>query len=376
MAKQNLKPSKALFLTVVVVQALNVPQALAQSEAQPRELSTIQVTGNTLEFRQFERVEITGSAILAKEAKEALPIQVIDRRGIERSGARTLDELIHRLPVMNNYLEQGLVVATSQGGPAAAAIHGNQSGTLLLLNGRRLPYYGSQTLVGERAIVDLNFIPLAAIERIEILTDGASSRYGSDAISGVVNVITKSQLQGVAISTEYTAVDAGQGNSSGVDLSWGLGKLERDGYALRSYFSVNRKKALMGAAHAQTSQGATPYVINGKTYWSRSLNTAFYSSPGRNYLDPQGEIRNIYYDANAKCEAGWYELLIGECQNNVQDKQTIYPAMEQKSFYSQGEKTLSNGWVLSAELLMKNYSQIFAETVVPAVSVDFPANCF
>lgn len=95
---------------------------------------------------------------------------------------------------MSNFFESGTVTGTVAGGPEAAAIHGNQGGTLVLLNGRRLPYYGSQAIMIDRSVVDLNFLPLAAVEKIEILTDGASSRYGSDAVAGVINVITKTDI--------------------------------------------------------------------------------------------------------------------------------------------------------------------------------------
>jgi iron complex outermembrane recepter protein len=171
--------------------AASVTPTMANTETATQKYPPIEVRDTPLEYRQFDRVEVTGSAILSKEAKDSLPLQVINRRDIERSGAASLSEVLHQLPVMLNFTESGTMTGTLSGGPEAAAIHGNQSGTLVLLNGRRLPIYGSQTIAGERAIVDLNFLPLAAIERIEILSDGASSRYGSDAVAGVVNVITR-----------------------------------------------------------------------------------------------------------------------------------------------------------------------------------------
>ena len=130
----------------------------------------VEITEKSLEFRQFEKVEITGSAILAKEAKQALPLQILDRRDIERSGAASLPELLQRLPLMSNFSELGTVTATTAGGPEAAAIHGNQSGTLVLLNGRRLPYYGNSTIMGERTVVDLNFLPPVSYTHLTLPT--------------------------------------------------------------------------------------------------------------------------------------------------------------------------------------------------------------
>lgn len=134
---------------------------MANTETTTEKYPPIEVRDTPLEYRQFDRVEITGSSIIAKEAKEALPVQVISRQEIERSGATNLPQLLQKLPGMFNFFELGALTGTTFGGPETAAIHGNQNGTLVLLNGRRLPFYGSQTIFGERATVDLNLVPLA-----------------------------------------------------------------------------------------------------------------------------------------------------------------------------------------------------------------------
>lgn len=119
--------------------------AHAQAPETVPSLGSVTVIAAPTPYRQFDKVEITGSAILAKEAREALPIQVLTQRDIAQSGATDLSSFVQRLPVMQNFSETGMATGTSEGGPETAAIHGRQSGTLVLLNGRRLPYYGSQT---------------------------------------------------------------------------------------------------------------------------------------------------------------------------------------------------------------------------------------
>ncbi|WP_158271591.1 TonB-dependent siderophore receptor [Limnohabitans sp. 2KL-1] len=317
----------------------------------------VQVVDTPLEYRQFERVEITGSAILAKEAKQALPLQIIDRREIERSGATNLVELIQRLPVMSNFSELGSVTGTLSGGPETAAIHGNQSGTLVLLNGRRLPYYGSQTIVGERAVVDLNFVPLVAVEKIEILTDGASSRYGSDAVAGVINIITKSEQQGVGIQVGGTLPQGGHGLNQSVNLSWGKGRLQRDGYNLRAYFVAETTEAVLAKHREVSSQGARSLQIDGNTWWQKA-NYGQYSAPAKNYRDAQGVLRNDYFLRTGQCETGWYELYRGECDKNTQGNMTLYPKTDKQLLYVQGDKVLNNRWVLFAEGLVGRYDQI------------------
>lgn len=324
-----------------------------------RAFPDVEVSGNLQEFRQFEKVEITGSAILAKEAKQALPLQVIDRRDIERSGVASLPELLQRLPLMSNFSELGIATASIGGGPEAAAIHGNQSGTLVLLNGRRLPYYGSSTIMGERAVVDLNFLPLAAIEKIEILTDGASSRYGSDAVAGVINVITKADVQGLSIGVATSLPQDGHGQSKGVNLSWGHGRLERDGYSLRAHFMAQKTEAVLAKHREVSSQGARSVQIDGKTWW-QNYRSYPYSAPGKNFF-VNGTLQNEHYLQTGQCEAGWYEHIRGECYRNAQGDMTLFPETDKQMLYLQGERVLGNRWVVFAEGLLGKQTQ----TMVP-----------
>jgi len=158
----------------------------------------VQVVGEPLEFRQFNRVEITGSSILNAKAKLALPVRVVDRKEVERSGATSVPELLQKLSMMNSFNELGGFNPSGVGGGGyqSAAIHGYEQGTLVLINGRRQAPVALQRQDMDRTTSDLMLLPLSAIDRVEILTDGASSLYGSDAIAGVVNIITKKKCVG------------------------------------------------------------------------------------------------------------------------------------------------------------------------------------
>ena len=132
-----------------------------------------------------QRVEITGSAIKRIAAEGALPVQVISKKEIERSGVTSVTELLQNLSVVQGGIVEGDTIGGGGGGQATVSIH-NLGGdrTLVLLNGKRL--------IGEAGgSVDVNMIPLAIVERVEVLTDGASALYGSDAVAGVVKFITK-----------------------------------------------------------------------------------------------------------------------------------------------------------------------------------------
>lgn len=142
----------------------------------------------------LERVEITGSRIKRVDIEGALPVTVISREEIEASGATTVAEFIRLVPFAStgNFRPQSGSSAQSL---AEIDLRGlGAERTLVLIDGRRA---AKGPMIGDR--VDLNIIPMAMIERVEILLDGASAIYGSDAIGGVVNFITKKSFQGIEL---------------------------------------------------------------------------------------------------------------------------------------------------------------------------------
>ena len=141
--------------------------------------------------KKLERVEITGSAIKRLENETALPVQVITRDEIVKQGLTTAAEIVGRISAATNNMTDGGSIAyggfRDQMGMNGANLRGiGVSSTLVLLNGRRMANFASP---GDSSGVDLNSIPAAAIQRVEVLLDGASAIYGSDAIGGVINFI-------------------------------------------------------------------------------------------------------------------------------------------------------------------------------------------
>jgi len=143
-----------------------------------------------------EEVVVTGSRIATSEFTGAQPVVVIDQEDIARTAELSVAEVLRELPinVTGSFYERS---GSSAGSQAQLSLRGLGAGrTLVLIDGRRIP--SSPKLGGESA--NINTIPTAAVERIEILADGASAVYGSDAIGGVVNVITKKGFDGMVIS--------------------------------------------------------------------------------------------------------------------------------------------------------------------------------
>ncbi len=324
--------------------SLNASVHAQKSNSDP--LSAVQVVDSALEYRQFENIEITGSSIIAREAKQALPVQVISRQEIERSGATHLPQLLHKLPSMFNFFELGALTGTTFGGPETAAIHGTQSGTLVLLNGRRLPFYGSQTIFGERATVDLNLVPLSAIERVDILTDGASSRYGSDAVAGVINIITKENTKGFSMSTEYTRPAGGMAQGKLFNMAGGTGKLQSDGYRLQAHFSVDKQDELLAGDRDNARNGAVQFNIHGQNWWGIRNGRVTQSGWPASVQTPTG-VAHPEFQNTGQCANNWYTSTNGAsttCWRNGQRLLTLYPATEKKLLFVDGEVLLNANW--------------------------------
>ncbi|MBN8489407.1 MAG: TonB-dependent receptor [Burkholderiales bacterium] len=179
-----------------------------------------------------QRVEITGSAIKRIDGETALPVQVITREEIDKAGLTTAAEIVARVAAATNNLTDGVSIGTGgyhdQMGMNSANLRGmGASSTLVLLNGRRMANFASP---GDNVGVDLNNIPAAAIERVEVLLDGASALYGSDAIGGVLNFITRRDYQGLEINASVGATTEGGAGKRSASLAGGVGDFGRDGF--------------------------------------------------------------------------------------------------------------------------------------------------
>lgn len=180
-----------------------------------------------------ERIEITGSSIKRVDAETALPVTIINRADIERTGATTAQDLVSLIP--SNF--GGNVVANNVGATGVASTANLRSlgskYTLVLLNGRRVANYAFGN-----SPVDLNSIPLSAIDRVEVLRDGASAVYGADAVAGVINFILKKDYQGLEGSFTVNKPQHKGGDSRVVSITGGFGDLSNQGFnVLLSAFS-------------------------------------------------------------------------------------------------------------------------------------------
>lgn len=182
----------------------------------------------------IEEIVVTGSRIPRKELTTAAPVTVLDKAQIEASGRTSIGEILQNLPEQSNATN----TSVNNGGSGATRINLRGLGserTLVLLNGRRHVAGGT----GADASVDLNAIPTVAIQRIEILKDGGSAVYGSDAISGVVNIITRKDYSGTEARI-YSGISE-HGDGLLYDLSLTTGQSTERGNILFSagYYTQN-----------------------------------------------------------------------------------------------------------------------------------------
>ena len=155
--------------------------------------------------KRVDKIEVTGTNIKRVDTETASPIQIITADDLKRSGATTIAEALRNLPIANAGSLNDIATSNSFAvGSSSISLRGlGASATLILLNGRRLASYGLAN-GGQFQFVNLDTLPLAVVDRIEILKDGASAIYGSEAMAGVINIILRRDYTGLEASTTFS----------------------------------------------------------------------------------------------------------------------------------------------------------------------------
>lgn len=207
-------------------------------------------TDATSDQSRGNEILVTGSRIRQDPNNSALPLQIITNRDIEREGISSPEQLVMFLNSngtgADNLASNADVTTGAQRGTnglSAANLRGQGSAaTLVLLNNRRVAAHG---LTG--AAVDVNQIPFAAIERIEVLKDGASAIYGTDAIGGVLNFITRTDYRGLGIQGFTDTTEQGGGNIYRLSAVAGVGDLDEDGFNVMGAVAYSWNNILRGS---------------------------------------------------------------------------------------------------------------------------------
>ncbi|MFZ6655745.1 TonB-dependent receptor plug domain-containing protein [Undibacterium sp. TJN19] len=192
-----------------------------------------------------QRVEITGSSIKRIDQEQSSPIQIVRREQIEQMGANTLQQVLANISANVPDLKDSQSLFTGMDGASSANLRGlGTQATLVLLNGRRLSSYGA-TYGFQYQFVNIDSIPVDAIERVEILADGASAIYGSDAIAGVINVITKTNYRGLDVRMNgQKSMKTHSNGEYGAAVTYGFGDLATDKFNVFGSLSYYQRDAV------------------------------------------------------------------------------------------------------------------------------------
>ncbi|MYM97170.1 TonB-dependent receptor plug domain-containing protein [Duganella vulcania] len=181
---------------------------------------------------KLQRVEITGSSIKRTQLEAAASVQILSRDDIERTGQHTILGLLRSSSATATNLNS----ASSSSGSFATGASGiemrnlGKVSTLVLVNGRRIAPYGLADGAQEN-FTNLDAIPTDAVERIEILKDGASAIYGSDAVAGVINIILRKDFEGGKVTVNYETADGFQDNRNrSASAIYGYGDIDKQGF--------------------------------------------------------------------------------------------------------------------------------------------------
>jgi iron complex outermembrane receptor protein len=285
--------------------------------------------------QEVQRIEITGSNIKRADTETASPVQVMTRQEIERTGKQSIQEVLRGITADN---AGSIPTSFSNGfasGSSAVSLRGlGVNSTLVLVNGRRMTTYGLAD-DGTRNFVDLNSLPLEAVERIEVLKDGASAIYGADAVGGVVNVILRKNYTGMSVGGSYGQTGHSDGQTSRAFATAGFGDVEADKFNVFFSLEASQQKNIWSKdrgwigesdlrrfGYYDTTNGASrPYFGLGP-----SSNSPYGVTRGANGSGPRVNL--------IPCAASQIDPGTGLCRYNPLVEQEIQPAIDRLNFFS------------------------------------------
>ncbi len=271
-----------LFAGAITAFAVS-PMAMAQEESEEDE-----------DQLELGRQVVTGSRIKRIDLEEARPVVVITREEIELSGQESVADVLRNSPV-NTFGSSREVSGNSFIGQATINLHGiGSTRSLVLLDGRRLP----RSPVTANQAIDLNILPLGAVDRIEILTDSASAIYGSDAIGGVINIILRKDYDGMEFgaSLQRPTREGADADSGGVTIG---GSTNRGRFLFAADF---RNKGHIAAADRFYSKGNPGYDAGAADYPNAPFDATWYAWENTDNVSSWGNTIWPYYKAPSNCE--------------------------------------------------------------------------
>ena len=252
---------------------------------------------------EMVRVNVTGSNIRVSEKEGASAVQVITAKELKAGGKTSVAEVLRAISANsgNSYNEQ--YTGSFSAGTSGLSLRGiGQKNTLILVNGKRVASYATAQNLQE-TFVDLNSLPMAAVQRIEVLKDGASSVYGSDAVAGVVNIILYQQFTGTELTAQLGGSTEGTGQSEkSAALQTGFGKLQDDGYSVVLSIDAQERDKLQQSDVAWMRDADFRNQQRGSLGWA--ITNYAGSDPTRTLGGVQAPLQLAHYGAITPGKAG------------------------------------------------------------------------
>lgn len=241
-----------------------------------------------------QRVEITGSSIPRISSETALPVTVLKTEDLARVGVTNAEQALAFITSNQSSFTSASGTPAAIGGASFADLRGlGATRTLVLVNGKRMVANSYDS--GGATAVDLNAIPYGAVERIEVLNDGASAIYGSDAVAGVVNFITRREFQGLELTAALSQPFAsGGGETYQIGATGGTGSLADQGWSLFGSVGYRWQKSLPATARSFASTGYIPSrgleLLDGFTFPSNYYQGSLESNPSLPGCQPPSSL--------------------------------------------------------------------------------------
>ncbi|KRA53943.1 TonB-dependent receptor [Pseudoxanthomonas sp. Root65] len=259
------------------------------------------------EATTLDTLTVTGSRIKRAEMEGRVPVQTLSREEIERTGLTSIGDILQELTGSGSALNTKFNSSGNFGfspngdgvGAGSAQVDLRNLGpkrVLVLVDGMR--WVNESSASGVSAAVDLNTIPLALVERIEVLEDGASSLYGSDAIAGVVNIITRRNFDGGQVTLNYGQFDKGDGEVTGADLAWGFDNERNNLFLSLSYTEQKEVSSADRDISSIPIQGGSSRILGGRFSFTDPNEVAYDLS-----VKP-GQTNPVYTPGQPACGPG------------------------------------------------------------------------
>ncbi|MFO1428169.1 MAG: TonB-dependent receptor [Steroidobacteraceae bacterium] len=314
-------------------------------------------TGDSL-----EEVVVTGSRIRRLDAETASPVFTIDTAAIQQSGVKTLGDLVQRIPAISGAATNPQVNNGGGFGESNVELRGlDAKRTLVLLNGRRVSLIGSPS--ASSGAVDVNQIPVSIIERVEVLKEGAGAIYGSDAIAGVVNFITRKSIETPEVSVDYGQTSESDGKHYSASLSWGTTTdksnfLINGSYTKQEAASANNRDFSRFALYLYSGsiqQGGSSRIPNGRVFLpaGNPVRTALGCSSVTRIAGTSGATT-----ANYRC-------FTGADLYNYQPFNLIMTPQERGAVFISGDTDINENVELYAEMLYNRTSSGYQIAPLP-----------